>query len=122
MKLTNKQIYDYADQLTQFFSDTNQKLPIKINFYLQKNKSLLLELAQQIERARLKIAEDNGVLDEESKVYRVPAERAEETAKEIEDLFNLEQEVTICMINIDNLSDDLMLTTGQMEALMFMIE
>jgi hypothetical protein len=38
------------------------------------------------------------------------------------DLLSLEQEVQIYMININNLSDDLSLTTAQMEALMFMIE
>jgi hypothetical protein len=37
-------------------------------------------------------------------------------------LFDLEQEVAICTISIDKIDDNLSLTTGQMEAIMFMIE
>jgi hypothetical protein len=46
----------------------------------------------------------------------------EDANKELNDLFNLEQEVQIYTINIDNLSDDITITTAQMEAIMFMIE
>ena len=46
----------------------------------------------------------------------------DEVNKELVDLLTLEQEVQIYTINIDNLSDDLALTTAQMEAIMFMIE
>ena len=35
MKLTNKQIYDYTLNLNQAFNNNQQKLPIKLNFYLQ---------------------------------------------------------------------------------------
>jgi hypothetical protein len=45
MKLTNNEIYTYANNLTEAFNDKEQKLPIKINFYLQKNKNCLIELA-----------------------------------------------------------------------------
>jgi hypothetical protein len=44
-----------------------------------------------------------------------------DAAKELEDLFNLEQEVNIYTVSIDHFGDDLSLTTGQMEALLFMI-
>jgi hypothetical protein len=46
----------------------------------------------------------------------------EEAQKELSDLFNLEQDVQIYMINIDNFDTDLTITTAQMEAIMFMIE
>jgi hypothetical protein len=45
-----------------------------------------------------------------------------EVSKELNDLFNLEQDVNIYMINVDSLSDDYDMTTAQMEAIMFMIE
>ena len=45
-----------------------------------------------------------------------------EASKELNDLFNLEQDVNIYMINIDSLSDDYAMTTAQMEAIMFMTE
>lgn len=122
MTLTNNEIYMYTRQLMDAFQDGEQKLPIKINFYLQKNKNTLLGLAQDIEKARLEIAQNYGTLDEAGEQYVIPNDKLAEASKELEDLFNLEQEVDIYKINIDSLSDDLMLSAAQMEALMFMID
>ena len=38
MLMKNSEIYNYAQALTEAFRDNNQRLPVKINFYLQKNK------------------------------------------------------------------------------------
>lgn len=122
MKMTNNEIYVYTRQLVEAFQDGEQKLPIKVNFYLQKNKNTLLALAQDIEKARLEIAQSYGTLDESGEQYQIPNEKLAEVSKELEDLFNLEQEVNIYKINIDSLSDDLTFTTAQMEAIMFMID
>ena len=122
MKMTNNEIYTHTRQLMDAFQDGEQKLPIKINFYLQKNKSTLLALAQDIEKARLEIAQNYGTLDESGEQYVIPPEKMEAAAKELEDLFTLEQDVNIYKINVDNLSDDLVMTAAQMEALMFMID
>jgi hypothetical protein len=122
MKLTNTQIYNYANNLFEAFNDGEQKLPIKISFYLQKNKTTLLQLAQDIETSRIEIAKTYGTLDEETSQYIIPSEKMEDANKELNDLFNLEQDVQIYTINIDNLSDDITITTAQMEAIMFMIE
>lgn len=122
MTLTNHEIYMYTRQLMDAFQDGDQKLPIKINFYLQKNKNTLLGLAQDIEKARLEIAQNYGTLDDAGEQYVIPNDKLAEASKELEDLFNLEQEVDIYKINIDSLSDDLMLSAAQMEALMFMID
>lgn len=122
MTLTNNEIYIYAKNLTEAFDDKDQKLPIKINFYLQKNKNTLIELAAAIEVARIDIAKNYGTLNEEAQQYIIPPEKMDEVNKELVDLLTLEQEVQIYTINIDNLSDDIALTTAQMEAIMFMIE
>lgn len=122
MKMTNNEIYIRARQLMEAFQDGDQKLPIKVNFYLQKNKNTLLGLAQDIEQARLGIAQTYGVLDESGEQYQIPDENLEKASHELEDLFNLEQDVPVSMIKIDSLDDDLTLTTAQMEALMFMAE
>ena len=122
MTLTNNEIYVYTRQLMDAFQDGEQKLPIKINFYLQKNKNTLLGLAQDIEKARLEIAQNYGTLDDAGEQYVIPNDKLAEASKELEDLFNLEQEVDIYKINIESLSDDLMLSAAQMEALMFMID
>lgn len=122
MKLTNNEIYTYANNLAQAFDDKDQKLPIKISFYLQKNKNTLVQLAQDIEQSRMSIAQSHGTLDEENQQYVIPPEKMETVAKELNDLFTLEQEVQIYTINIDSFGDDLTITTAQMEAIMFMIE
>lgn len=122
MKMTNNEIYAHANQLLEVFQDNNQKLPIKINFYLQKNKSVLVSLAQEIEKTRMEIAQSYGELDNETNSFIIPPEKMIEASKELNDLFNLEQDVNIYMINIDSLSDDYDMTTAQMEAIMFMIE
>lgn len=122
MTMTNNEIYTYTRQLMDAFNDGEQKLPIKINFYLQKNKNTLLALAQDIERSRLEIAQSFGALDDAGEQYVIPNDKLAEASKELEDLFNLEQDVTIHKISIDSLNDDLMLSAAQMEALMFMID
>lgn len=122
MIMTNNEIYTHARRLLDAFQDGEQKLPIKIGFYLQKNKNTLTTLAQDIEKARLDIAQTHGELDEAGEQYIIPADKMAIVNKELEDLFNLEQEVTIHKVNIDSLSDDFVLSAAQMEALMFMID
>ena len=122
MIMTNNEIYTYTRQLMEAFQDGEQRLPVKVNFYLQKNKNTLLALAQDIEKARIEIAQTYGTLDETGEQYQIPNEKLADASKELDDLFNLEQEVNISKINIDSLSDDLTLTTAQMEAIMFMVD
>jgi hypothetical protein len=54
MKLNNQQIYEYAQQLS-IFNECNIKMPVRINFYLQKNIQLIQQAAEEIERARFGI-------------------------------------------------------------------
>lgn len=122
MILTNNQIYNYALNLEQLFLEEEQKLPIKINFYLQKNKNTLFELAKDIEAARTSIAQSYGEMDEETSYYKILPENVEVATKELQDLLMLEQEVNIYQVNIEDFPVDLNLTTDQMEALMFMIK
>lgn len=122
MKLTNNQIYTYASNLMAAFADGNQSLPIRMNFFIQKNKTNLLTLAQEIEHARIEIAQRYGEYDNETDQFVIPPENIELAQAEFTGLFELEQEVNIGMIKADSLSDDFNLTTAQMEAIMFMIE
>ena len=122
MKLTNNQIYNYATQLMSEFNDNSLRFPIKVNFYLQKNKSTLVSLAQDIEQARMEIIQAYGEPTKDGFQYSIPNDKIEVAQQELNDLFNLEQDVNIYTISIDNFSDDLVLSAGQMEALMFMID
>jgi hypothetical protein len=122
MKLTNNKIYTYANNLLAEFSNSaDLKLPVKVNFYLQKNMQVLKTLATEIEDNRLAIVREYGELTEDGSAYSIPADKVEIAQKELNDLFALEQEVQIYMIDIDALNDDMTLSMGQMEALMFMI-
>ena len=75
-----------------------------------------------IESERLSIAGQYGTLSPEEDQYVIPPEKIEEVNKEMSDLLNLTQEVQIYTVKLEDLNDDLMLTTAQMEALLFMIE
>lgn len=122
MKLTNMQIYNYANNLSAALQDFTSKLSVKVNFYLQKNKNLLLELAQDIEKARIEIIQERGTLNEETNQYDIPDDKMQEVIKELDDLFKLEQEVNIYTVSIDDFGVNTQFTPAQMEALMFMIE
>lgn len=120
MLLTNQQIYNYTQALSNAFQNTTLNLPVKVNFYLQKNMRTLHSLAQDIEVARMEIAQRYGELQSESS-YIIPQEKIAEANQELTDLFALEQEVQIYMINLNSFKEDQCLTLEQMEAIMFMI-
>ncbi len=121
MKMLNSEIYTYASALVESFQDSTQRLPIKVNFYLMKNKETLSTLAREIEQSRADIIKAHATVDSEGN-YNITDEKELSIAQnELNELLALEQEVQIYKVDIDNFSDDIILTTGQMEALMFMI-
>lgn len=122
MLLTNNQIYNYAVKLGEVFEMESQRLPVKINFYFQKNKNLLFELAKDVEKARLEIIQKYGVYEEENDSYIIAPENSQIVQQELLELLNLTQEVQIYKVQIDDFPSDLSLTSNQMEILMFMIE
>ena len=122
MLMKNFEIYESAKAMNEAFADNTQYLPVKVNFFIQKNKSTLLALAQDIDAARMNIIRNYGESTEDGNSYSIPKEKIEIASKELNDLFEIEQEVDIKKVNIDNFPDNISLTTGQMEALMFMID
>lgn len=120
--MTNNEIYATTIALNREFEDTKQVLPVKVNFYIQKNKATLMSLAQDIEKARMDILQQYGSYNEETEQFEFTPEQAPILTRELNDLFSLEQEINIYTVDIEKFGDDLSLTTGQMEALMFMID
>ena len=120
--MTNSEIYNIATILGKAFEDEKQVLPVKVNFYMQKNRATLTTLAQEVEKARVEILQKHGTLNEETNQFEFSNEVAETVIQELNDLLSLEQEVNIYTVSIDSFGDNLSLTTGQMEALMFMID
>lgn len=119
--LTNNQIYNYTNSFIKNFSQKDIKFPVKVNFYFLKNQKTLLNLAQEIEQERVNIAQEYGILNEETQQYEVPPEKIQETKKKLDDLFNLTQEVKIYKVKLEDFGN-IELTPDQMEALLFMIE
>lgn len=123
MKLTNSQIYIYAQNLHKAFNDLTQVLPVKINFYIQKNKNLLKELAVEIENSRKDIIYKYGNLDEKTENYVIEnSENREKAVQEMNDLLELEQDVNLYTISLNQFDENLSLTIEQMDAILFMIE
>lgn len=119
-KMTNLEIYAYADALMSAFTE-DIKLPVKVNFYLQKNMTRFVEAAKDIEKARMEIIERYGTRTEDGENIEVPAEKAETVNKELEDLFALEQEMKVNEIALDAF-DGINLSSAQVAAISFMIK
>ncbi len=108
MKLTNGQIYNYILNMNKAFEGFNEPLPVKFNFYINKNQQILYNLAQSIEHTRNDIVGTEK--NEELRDYK------------LEQLSDIEQEVNIKMIPVDWLTNDIKLTQEQLLSIMFMIE
>lgn len=120
MKLNNQQIYEYGQKLT-IFSNNNSKMPVRINFYLQKNIQIITQAAEEIERTRLSLAAQYGTINETQTGYDIPNEYIETINHELNDLFNLEQELNIHQFKLEDF-DNIELTYQELSAIMFMIE
>lgn len=121
MKLTNTQIYLYAQKLNNVFQNTNIFLPARINFYIQKNKNTILALSEEIEQIRINIFQKYGE-NTENGLLVIPPEKIQAAQQELDDLLAIEQEVNILKFSIEKFTDDISLSMEQMEAIMFMIE
>ena len=118
--LTNNDIYFINEQFNKIFENSQQYLPAKVNFYIQKNKKKIAELAQEIEIARAEIIKNFGEQKEDQKYY-IPQDKIQEAQQELFDLLNIQQEIEVFTISLDDI-ENLHFTLPQMEALMFMIE
>lgn len=119
--MTNMEIYNIANALLEGFKDMDMKLPIKANFYFQKNMSTIVEMAQEIDKSRIAVFEKYGTLDSENNQYTFDPAVTDEVNKELQDLFDLEQEVKVNLIKLDWF-DNIELTAQQVAAITYMIE
>ena len=118
--LTNNDIYFINEQFNKIFENSQQYLPAKVNFYIQKNKKKIAELAQEIEIARAEIIKNFGEQKEDQKYY-IPQDKIQEAQQELLDLLNIQQEIEVFTISLDDI-ENLHFTLPEMEALMIMIE
>ena len=119
MKITNNNIYNYATNLAAL--NIESKMPVRINFFLQKNIQTVIAAAQEIDAARMEVAREFGTPNEDGTAYNIAPDKMAEAQKELNDLFALEQELNIHIFKLDDF-DGIEMTTQQLSAIMFMIE
>lgn len=118
--MTNLEIYAYADALMNAFKE-EITLPVKVNFYLQKNMTRMIEAGKEVEKTRMEIIQKYGTPTEDGQNIEVSADMVETVNKELEDLFALEQEIKVNEIALDAF-DGIELTSAQVAAIAFMIK
>lgn len=122
MQLTNKQIYDISKKLLESFNDNTKYFPARINFTIQRNKKILLDIVETIEKIRLEIAAHYGSRDPENPdIFNIDPDHMDTAQQELNDLTNLEQEVNITMLSFKDI-ENLEFTSNQMDAILFMID
>lgn len=117
--LTNLEIYTTAQVLMENIT-TDINLPVKVGFYIQKNMKKMTELAQEIEKSRMEIFDKYGEKDEENNQYKFDKSVQEQVQKELNDLFDLTQDVKTNMLELDWF-DNIDLTANQIAAISYMI-
>ena len=118
--LTNLEIYTTAQALMESIT-TDINLPVKVGFYIQKNMKKMTELAQEIEKSRMDIFDKYGEKDEENNQYKFDKNVQEQVQKELNDLFDLTQDVKTNMLELDWF-DDIDLNANQIAAISYMIK
>lgn len=121
---TNLDIYNKAMALVEAFNTKEGKelnYPVKINYYLQKNIKAFVDAATEIEEKRIEIVQKYGNKKENSEEYIIPEEKMDEAGKELQDFFELEQEIPVSMLKLDWF-DNIDMTAEQVSAISFMIE
>lgn len=118
--MTNEEIYTTALDLSKNVANANLHLPVKVNFYLQKNVSAIVSMAEEIEKARNEIFQKYGTADDEG-TYQFANEVIDEVNHELGDLFSLEQEVPIYEIALDDFGNT-ELDSNQVRAISYMIK
>lgn len=117
--LTNLEIYTTAQALMENIT-ADMNLPVKVGFYIQKNMKKMTELAQEIEKSRMEIFDKYGEKDEENNQYKFDKSVQEQVQKELNDLFDLTQDVKTNMLELDWF-DDIDLNANQIAAISYMI-
>lgn len=121
MKIKNSKILQYATLLNENFfnNDNSTYISARVNFFINKNKALLVNACDFIEEQRLSIIQHYGNYDESGN-FIVPQDKINLANQELEDLLNIEQDISLYYIFLSDL-EKYDFTPKQMEALFFMI-
>lgn len=123
--MNNMEIYNIASALVTLqkkMSDEQMVFPVKVNFYFQKNTSILVDMAQDLDEERSNIIMKFGSPSESNpEQIEIPKDKVEEVNKQLQDLFSLEQEVAVNVIDLDWF-DGVNMTPAEFAAISFMIK
>jgi hypothetical protein len=78
-------------------------------------------LGQEVEVARMNIAREFGIANEDGTSYEIPNENAQAARQELNDLFNIEQDIELHIFKLEEF-DGIELSYQELSAIMFMIE
>ena len=120
MCLKNKDIFNYSEEIEKAFCTDTRYLPAKVNFYIQKTAHNLKAAKEEIEETKNEILLHHGKYDDSTGYYEIYPEHIATVNKEINELFNLEQEISLYNLPLSWL-DNVDFTLQQMNALMCMI-
>lgn len=123
-QFSNKEILSYAQTLKQVFLNSSKdiELPVRVNFYLQKNIKTFLNAAQEIDEMRLKIGKKYGELNAQTRSYEIKdTNKLELAQQDLDNLLLIDQVLDIYMISLKDI-ETLTLTVAQMNAMLFMID
>lgn len=119
MVLHNYEIYEWGKLLSKFEFD--EYLPVKVNFYLRKNMSLILDKATELDEERETIIRHYAKVNEDGS-FKFETEEAEKQAnQEYMDLQKITQDLDIVKIPLSNF-EGINMKTSQLDALMPMID
>ena len=102
--MTNAEIYDLNIIIQSAFNIKDSKYyPARINFFIQKNRSTLEKLSADIEKVRMSIIQNYGVIEGDK--YKFTQENIPLANKELSDLLKIKQEVNISTIKLSDLDN-----------------
>lgn len=121
VSFSNEELYSLTESLDAAFSNSELILPLRINYAIQKNLSSLKKQLKDIEIARLAILQEYGTINANTLAYDIPEDKQDIVVEKINNLLNKSSNIDICTIELFELPEDLLLTSEQMSALLFMI-
>ena len=116
---TSNELFNIAEYISNNPFRVDTYIPVKYNFYIQKNIEIVLKEYERIQKHRRDILMHYG--ETEGDELTIPKDKINDTNKELEELSNLEHELDLTILSINDI-ENLELTTGELKSIMFMIE
>lgn len=117
---TSNELFEIAENIYNNPFRNEIYIPVKYNFYIQKNIEVILKEYDRIQKHRKNIIEHYGESQADGN-FIIPKDKINDTNKELEELSNLEHELDLTILSINDI-ENLELTTGELKSIMFMIE